>query len=58
MKTQTSMDERIAFVGAGHMAGALVGVIFMLALPVYQGFGGKLGTIASCAVLLTMLVFG
>ena len=25
MKTQTSMDERIAFVGAGHMAGALVG---------------------------------
>ncbi len=40
------------------LAGALVGVIFMLALPVYQGFGGKLGTIASCAVLLTMLVFG
>lgn len=39
------------------MAGGLMGMIFILALPVYQGFGGKLGTIAACAVLLTMFVF-
>lgn len=38
-------------------AGTLVGVIFILALPVYQGFGGKLGTIAACAVLVTVFTF-
>ncbi|MTI95987.1 MAG: hypothetical protein FH749_10975 [Firmicutes bacterium] len=40
------------------MTGLLVGGIFIIALPVYQGFGGKLGTIAACAVLLTVFVFG
>lgn len=39
-------------------AGVIVGVIFILALPVYQGFGGKLGTIAACAVLATVFLFG
>jgi hypothetical protein len=39
------------------LAGVLVGLIFMVALPAYQGFGGKLGTIAACAVLLTVAVF-
>lgn len=39
------------------LAGGLVGIIFSLALPVYQGFGGKLGTIAACAVLATMFLF-
>jgi hypothetical protein len=38
-------------------AGILVGVIFCIALPVYQGFGGKLGTIAAVAVLATVFIF-
>jgi len=38
-------------------AGFLVGVVFIIALPVYQGFGGKLGTIAASAVLGTAFLF-
>lgn len=37
--------------------GVLVGVFFILALPVYEGIGGKLGTIAAGAVLATVLIF-
>lgn len=39
------------------LAGVLVGLIFLLALPVYLGFGGKLGTIAACAVVFTAALF-
>lgn len=38
-------------------AGTLVGCIYYLALPVYEGIGGKLGTIAAGAVLATTLIF-
>jgi hypothetical protein len=38
-------------------AGVLVGGIFILVYPVYDGIGGKLGTIAAGAVLTTLLVF-
>jgi len=37
--------------------GVLVGVIFYLVQPVYEGFGGKLGTIAAAAVLATAFIF-
>ena len=39
------------------IAGIFVGILFALALPVYQGFGGKLGTIAAVAVLATVVLF-
>ena len=39
-------------------AGLLVGGLFILATPVYEGYGGKLGTIAAGAVLVTVLIFG
>ncbi len=50
--------------GYGHMvlASALAGTVFLLAKPVFNGFGGKLGTIAyiGClgAGLLTSRAFG
>ncbi len=40
------------------LAGALVGVIFIITQPIYQGFGGKLGTIAACSVIITSKLFG
>jgi len=39
------------------IAGIIVGGIFIIALPVYQGFGGKLGTIAASAVLATVFLY-
>lgn len=39
------------------VAGLLVGGIFILTQPIYQGFGGKLGTIAACAVIITVKLF-
>ena len=39
------------------VSGVLVGGIFILTQPVYQGFGGKLGTIAACAVIITVKLF-
>ncbi|WP_350343327.1 hypothetical protein PRVXT_002622 [Proteinivorax tanatarense] len=39
------------------LAGLLVGLIFILVQPIYNGFGGKLGTIAALAVLITMGIF-
>ncbi len=38
-------------------AGVLVGGFYILALPVYEGIGGKLGTMAAGAVLATVLIF-
>jgi hypothetical protein len=38
-------------------AGFIVGGFFSLALPVYEGIGGKLGTIAAGAVFTTVLIF-
>ncbi|SHK17320.1 hypothetical protein SAMN02745227_01703 [Anaerobranca californiensis DSM 14826] len=38
-------------------AGLLVGIIFIITQPLYQGFGGKLGTIAACAVFITARLF-
>lgn len=40
------------------LTGFLVGIIFILTQPVYQGFGGKLGTIAACSVIITVKAFG
>ena len=37
--------------------GVLVGVIFYLVQPVYEGFGCKLWTIAAAAVLATAFIF-
>ncbi|SET11269.1 hypothetical protein [Anaerobranca gottschalkii] len=39
------------------LAGVLVGIIFIITQPLYQGFGGKLGTIAACAVFITARLF-
>lgn len=39
------------------VTGLLVGGIFILTQPIYQGFGGKLGTIAACAVIITVKLF-
>lgn len=39
------------------LTGLLVGVIFIITQPIYQGFGGKLGTIAACSVIITVLIF-
>lgn len=38
-------------------AGLLVGIVYVLTKPYYQGVGGRLGTIAAAAVLLTQLLF-
>lgn len=38
-------------------AGFIVGGFFILALPVFEGIGGKLGTIAAGAVFATVLIF-
>ncbi len=37
--------------------GIVVGCIYALTFPVYEGIGGKLGTIAAGAVLATTLIF-
>ena len=38
-------------------AGILSGGIYFLVLPVYEGVGGKLGTIAAGSVLAATLIF-
>ncbi|CCQ96216.1 conserved membrane hypothetical protein [[Clostridium] ultunense Esp] len=39
------------------LAGLLVGIIFMLVQAVFNGYGGKLGTIAALSVLITLGIF-
>ena len=39
------------------LAGLLVGIIFLLVQSVFNGSGGKLGTIAAFSVLLTLEIF-
>ncbi|WP_353892992.1 hypothetical protein PRVXH_002395 [Proteinivorax hydrogeniformans] len=39
------------------LAGILVGVIFIKVQPIYNGYGGKLGTIAALSVLITTMIF-
>lgn len=39
------------------LTGFFVGIIFIITQPIYQGFGGKLGTIAACSVILSVMIF-
>lgn len=39
------------------VAGLLVGFAYVLTRPFYQGYGGKLGTIAAASVMITGLIF-
>lgn len=39
------------------VAGLMVGTLYIVTRRVYQGFGGRLGTVAAVAVLLTLALF-